>query len=133
MFISKQAGLNQILDQLGANLPEVKWMFLVDKNGIGKASFPGYLNDEDRIAAMSAAADALGGRITKELQGGELRYALFAGTLNVHLIMMLTDGYVLMTALCPRVSPGVVLQNLKEAISPLLEALKIDLPDTWFE
>jgi predicted regulator of Ras-like GTPase activity (Roadblock/LC7/MglB family) len=73
--------LNQILNQLAASLPETRWLILLDKNGVVKASFPDFISETDRIAAMSAAALSLGGRVTKDPKGGELQYTLFGGTM----------------------------------------------------
>ncbi len=131
MFGSQRVKLNRILNQLAANLPESRWLLLMDKHGRDKASFPDFITDPARISAMSAATMSLGQRVTTELKGGDLRYALFGGTLNLHLIVMLSTDYVLALGLHPGASLDTLLKALKESIMPLLDELKIEIPSGW--
>jgi predicted regulator of Ras-like GTPase activity (Roadblock/LC7/MglB family) len=131
MFGSQRVKLNQILNQLAANLPGPRWLLLLDKQGRDKASFPDFVSDPARISAMSVATMSLGQRITTELKGGDLRYALFGGTLNLHLVVMLSSDYVLVLGLRPGVSLDTLLNALKESLTPLLDELKIEMPSAW--
>lgn len=131
MFGSQRIKLNQILNQLAANLPESRWLLLMDKHGRDKASFPDFVTEPVRITAMTAATMSLGQRVTTELKGGDLRYALFGGTLNLHLIVMLSSDYVLALGVRPGTSLDTLLRALKESIKPLLSELKIEMPSGW--
>jgi predicted regulator of Ras-like GTPase activity (Roadblock/LC7/MglB family) len=73
MFGWRDSGLDQVLNRLAAELPETRWLLLMDEHGIEKASFPNFIDGTDRIAAMSVASSSLGERVVKELKGGGLR------------------------------------------------------------
>ena len=132
MFGHQRVKLNQILNQLAAHLPESRWLLLLDKHGRDKASFPDVVSDPARISAMSAAALSLGQRITAELRGGDLRYTLFGGTLNLHMIVALSSDYVLALGLRPGASVDTLLNALKDSLTPLLQELKIEMPSEWW-
>ena len=133
MFRSKRSRTNELLNELAAKLPETRWLLLLDKQGREMASFPEQIGHADRLAAMTAAAQSLGERITSELKGGELRYALLAGTLNVHLVVMLGTGHVLALGLRPTASVDALLQALKESVAPLRDELNVTLPQSWLD
>lgn len=131
MFGSKNKAQNlkleQLLHQMGSELPETNWILLVDKKGRTKAAFSDFIDDVDRAAAMSAAVHTLGVRVTKELKGGELQYAFFKGTTNDHLIVPLEAKYAISFGLGSSISIDSYLQSIKTSIKPLLQELDVDL------
>ena len=131
MFGSKNKAQNlkleQLLHQMGSKLPETNWILLLDKKGRTKAAFSDFIDDVDRAVAMSAAVHALGNRITKELKGGELRYAFLKGTLNDILIVPLGTKYAIAFGLRLTIPFDDYLQSIQISIQPLLQELDVDL------
>jgi hypothetical protein len=127
LFGGSDAELNQALAELAADLPETRWLVLLDPSGIAKASFPADMQI-DRPSAMGAALLSLGERIVHELAGGEFRYVLLSGSLGVTLAVTLTKDALLLLNLRPGVSADAVLAALGRLVGPLAHRLGGETP-----
>ena len=128
----QESELDQVLAQLAASLPEVRWIALLNPNGVVKGHFPHELavDQEDRISAMGAAMCSLGERVSKELDGGDLHYTLVAGQKSLNLLVVLSKGLLLSLGLHPHASPDSVLSVLQKSVGSLLDVLKIEKATT---
>ena len=74
---------DHIIDALQAltkSSPDVEGAVLVTMDGLPLASALGGRADEDRVAAMGAAALSIGSRIVSELQRGDMEQLLVKGS-----------------------------------------------------
>lgn len=122
--------LEKALARLCVESPQAAWAALVRADGVFVRCFPSqHPVDEDRVAAMSAAILALGERIAKELQSGDLHYALVGGVKSLNLVIALDSRYVLTLGLAPDVSLDTAFEGLRLNAIPLLQQLDIaELP-----
>ena len=124
--------LNQALAHLMANLPDVRWLVLLDRNGIAKGSFPtASIIRAERISSMACAMSALGERVSRELSGGASQYVLVAGEDGLHLVVVLDKNNLLAVGLPPGESIDSVLNALKRSVNSLLQILKIEQAPAW--
>jgi predicted regulator of Ras-like GTPase activity (Roadblock/LC7/MglB family) len=128
-FPKREAALE--LARLAADLPDARWLALITSNGSPVAVFPDFTADQDRITAMGSAMLSLGERISRELQGGEFRYALIGGSLANQLVCALDGKILLVAGLRPGASLDAVLAGLGRSIEPLLRIFKIASCPAW--
>ena len=89
--MSRIEQIQQHLQRLVALTPDLEGALLVTLDGLPIASALGGGTDEDRVAAMGAAALATGTRAVGELKRGELEQVLVKGS----------DGYIVHIAAGP--------------------------------
>jgi predicted regulator of Ras-like GTPase activity (Roadblock/LC7/MglB family) len=102
---------------------------LVSANGLLLGSFPRQAEqDQDRVAAMSAAMLSLGERISDELGSGELRHALIAGERTQQLLIVLNKDYALELELRKDTPLNSALDAVRDSASLLLRTLGLEVP-----
>ncbi|MDO5093073.1 MAG: roadblock/LC7 domain-containing protein [Propionibacteriaceae bacterium] len=84
--MSLNTDLQHLLQSFVTSTPDVEGAVLVSTDGFPLASALAHGADEDRAAAMGAAALSMGSRIVGELQRGALEQVLIKGR----------DGYVIL-------------------------------------
>jgi len=117
---SKQ--VNEALSQLVLQSQAVVRATVVTADGLVRGSFP-QQTAKDRISAMSAAMLSLGERICGELGGGEMRYAIIAGSKTTQLLIVLSKDYALELELRPNVSVDETLNTVTAQTQRVLETL----------
>ena len=116
--------LERLLAQIALNVPETYWVALITSNGRFVSKFPASLTlDNDRITAMSVAAQSLGERISQELKHGALQYTFIAGAERGHLVIVLNKTHSLAVSLRSEASLSHVLEKLQPAFEALLRVL----------
>jgi predicted regulator of Ras-like GTPase activity (Roadblock/LC7/MglB family) len=119
--------LERILAQIASESPKTKWIAVVTTKGIPAGHYLGESElNEDRVSAMSAAMESLGGRVAQELENGNLQYALVAGTDGITMVIVLGREYLLALGLRRDVSVSTTLDRLRPSLPPLLDTLQIE-------
>jgi predicted regulator of Ras-like GTPase activity (Roadblock/LC7/MglB family) len=125
--------VERALARLCQDAPEVQWAALVTTTGLVVSLFPASTDlDDDRIAAMCAAALSLGERITKELRHGILHFAVLAGSNGTNLVTALNQDYCLSVSLQAEVSVHQAFEKLRPSSMALHALLGVrEVP--WLE
>ncbi len=124
--------MNQTLDEIARRLMGVRWIVWLTSAGLACASFPAEL-ELDRPSAMGAALQSLGERISSELRGGALHYALIAGENGSHLLVVLDEGNALLLGLHPQTSIDALLVAVRETVALYALQLKLDPNSPWLK
>jgi predicted regulator of Ras-like GTPase activity (Roadblock/LC7/MglB family) len=121
---------NGILSRLAALLPDTRWVVLMNSVGIPKRGYPDSV-DANHIAALSAAIQALGERVLRDLHGGRLDYIVIGGELGLSMVVTLDRRLVLALNLQPNASLDAVLTALRQHAPSLLREAGLHLPENW--
>ena len=121
---------NGILARLAAQLPDTRWIVLMNSVGIPKRGYPDSV-DANHIAALSVALQALGERVLRDLRGGRLGYIVIGGELGLNMVINLDRRFVLALNLRPSSSLDAVLAALRQHAPPLLREAGLHLPENW--
>jgi predicted regulator of Ras-like GTPase activity (Roadblock/LC7/MglB family) len=111
-----RANFERSLAKIASKLPEESaCLLLIHASGLVQAAFPPQ-PDEDRVSAMTAAANSLGARINRELNHGELQYVIVAGTEGIHIVTILERDLLLSLTLPKVKNLSVLLKALHEVL-----------------
>ncbi len=122
--------MNQTLDGIARQLMGVRWIVWLDSTGLARASFPIDM-ELDRPSAMGAAVSSLGERVSRELQGGALRYSLIAGENGSHLVVVLDEDNLLLLGLHPQTSIDALLEAVRDVVKTYALQLRLDPASPW--
>lgn len=131
MFNHQNRELNEALARLAADLPDTRWLVLLNKHGGIKAKFPNSLIETDRASAMGAAIQSLGQRVSRELNGGDLQYVLIAGEIGWHMVIVINEDNYLELGVRPGASIDLLFGALRSSIPPFLHAIGVEQPPHW--
>jgi predicted regulator of Ras-like GTPase activity (Roadblock/LC7/MglB family) len=126
----RDAVIESALARLAADLPDVRSVALLTTGGLFRGCWPS-VKDEDRLAAMSAATLSLGERVINELRFGKLRYALLAGELGWHWVIVLNEEFILVFDVRPGASLDGLFSAIQHSLPPACLDLGIQLPTNW--
>jgi predicted regulator of Ras-like GTPase activity (Roadblock/LC7/MglB family) len=122
---TRQDELIRVLSLLAENLNEVKWIALVDRDGLLMACVPADPGvHPEGIAAMTAALSTMGERILGEIDGGRLRYTSVVGSRCHHMTVMLPEGHLLTIGLPPEAQLQKTFRPIRQWIPELLNVLR---------
>jgi len=123
-MVTRQSELLRVLNEIVKVLPDPQWVALVDGNGLVLACVP---EDppihQDRISAMAAVSEMNASRVVKEIDAGQLRFSIIAGSSRQLLTLSLVEGCLLSIGLGPGVSARSTFGPLSKKVPELLETL----------
>ncbi|MCY3796610.1 MAG: roadblock/LC7 domain-containing protein [Chloroflexi bacterium] len=123
MITSKAERIKARLVALQSLTPELEAAAVISVEGLMiSSSLPESIAD-DRMAAMSAAMLALGERIAKDLDRGELTQMYIKGNDGYVVLMSMDDRAVLASLASEDAKLGLVLLDLQEAVVDLKRLL----------
>lgn len=123
MNTSKSERLKARLGALQSLTPELEAAAVISVEGLMIASSLPESIAEDRMAAMSAAMLALGERIAKDLDRGELHQVYIKGGDGYVLLMSVDERAVLATLANLEAKLGLVILDMQEAVADLRQLL----------
>ena len=118
--------LEPVLIQLFNALPfNPRWVGVISVDGV----YMGYYGleplSEDRVTGLMAAADALHGRLSAELNNGSFRYAIVGAENGVFATLSLNDVAVIGMNFDQIPVFDKLFQELPQALSPVLQLLNL--------
>ncbi|MBN1266463.1 MAG: roadblock/LC7 domain-containing protein [Anaerolineales bacterium] len=123
--------LDRVLHRINQEIPDPDWVALVDGDGLIVACVPDLpAVDIDAISAMTAASFTLGQRVLQEVDGGNLRYVIAAGSQRQHICFSIRDGYLLSISLKPEVPAHATFRPLSRWLPNLLAVLQMRLSES---
>ncbi len=121
----ERSQLESRLAQIASDMPEVSWDALIKSDGLLVSKFPATLDiSDDRLAAMSVAAQVLGERITHELKHGAFQHSFIVGAEYSLLVVALNKNYSLALGMRSGNSLDSVLKRLRPNQDLLLRLFK---------
>jgi predicted regulator of Ras-like GTPase activity (Roadblock/LC7/MglB family) len=127
---TRQDELDRVLHRINQEVPDPDWVALVDGDGLIVACVPDLPSvDIDAISAMTAASTTLGQRVLREVDGGELRYIIAAGSNRQHICISMRDGYQLSISLKPEIPAHATFRPLSRWLPNLLGVLQMDFSE----
>ncbi|MDE2636679.1 MAG: roadblock/LC7 domain-containing protein [Chloroflexota bacterium] len=123
MITSKAERIKARLVALQSLTPELEAAAVISVEGLMISSSLPESVAEDRMAAMSAAMLALGERIAKDLDRGELTQMYIKGNDGYVVLMSVDDRAVLASLASEDAKLGLVLLDLQEAVVDLKRLL----------
>lgn len=123
MNTSKAERIKARLGALQSLTPELEASAIISVEGLMIASSLPESIAEERMAAMSAAMLALGERIAKDLDRGDLSQVYIKGDDGYVLLMSVDERAVLATLANLEAKLGLVLLDMQEAVSDLRQLL----------
>lgn len=123
MNTSKSERIKARLGALQSLTPELEAAAVISVEGLMIASSLPESIAEDRMAAMSAAMLALGERIAKDLDRGELHQVYIKGGDGYVLLMSVDERAVLATLANLEAKLGLVILDMQEAVADLRQLL----------
>jgi|Deesub1362A_J573_1020465.scaffolds.fasta_scaffold03735_3 predicted regulator of Ras-like GTPase activity (Roadblock/LC7/MglB family) len=124
-MVTRESELARVLGAIAKELPDPRWVTLLDEDGLLVASAPDLQKvDSTRAAAVSAALVATANRVMAELEGGDLRYASVAGSGCHNLVIALANGRALSIGLPPNQPAQVAFGPLRKWASELTQVLE---------
>lgn len=119
--MSRIERINQVLQTMSKNNPEIQASALISEDALLIASaLPEHI-EEGRVAAMTATLLNLGSRVGRELKTGALREVLIRGEDGYVSMMNATTGTLLLVLAEPSAKLGLLLIDMKDAITSLKE------------
>lgn len=120
--------LDRLLKKLFTELPDPEWVALVDNDGLVVACVPDEIPAPvDAISAMTAAGIMLGNRVTREIEAGELRYVVVAGSERQHLTVSVREDRLLSIGLKPEVAIHTSFRSLGYWLPRILTVLQMPM------
>lgn len=123
MNTSKAERIKARLGALQSLTPELEAAAVISVEGLMIASSLPESVAEDRMAAMSAAMLALGERIAKDLDRGDLTQVYIKGDDGYVVLMSVDERAVLATLASEEAKLGLVLLDMQEAVVDLEQLL----------
>lgn len=123
MNTSKAERIKARLGALQSLTPELEAAAVISVEGLMISSWLPESIAQERMAAMSAAMLALGERIAKELERGDLRQVYIKGDDGYVLLMSVDERAVLATLASEDAKLGLVLLDMQEAVHDLKQLL----------
>ena len=123
MNTSKAERIKARLGALQSLIPELEAAAVISVEGLMIASSLPESVAEDRMAAMSAAMLALGERIAKDLDRGDLTQVYIKGDDGYVVLMSVDERAVLATLASEEAKLGLVLLDMQEAVVDLEQLL----------
>lgn len=121
--MSRNEQIQYILQTLVNSSPDVEGAALVTMDGLPLASaLPGD-TDEDRVAAMGAAALSMGARTAAELRRGDLEQVLVKGKGGYVILIQAGAETVLEAISSSEAKLGMLLYEMKQAAAQLADKL----------
>ena len=123
MALSDQEELEKILKRLEVNVPEIEAAAVVSLDGLTLASALPADTDEDRVAAMAAAMQSLGEKVSEELKRGSLEQLFIRGKEGFTFICQAGPEGVLTVLARKEAKLGLVFLEVKRASSDVAKIL----------
>jgi predicted regulator of Ras-like GTPase activity (Roadblock/LC7/MglB family) len=121
--------LEQALRAVAHEMPGLRYAAVVSADGLVQAMVdPFGKANADRASAMAAAALSLGGRISGELQHGQMAYTAIVGKDGTFIVYLIGEGYALALDLPAETEVGAAIEALAQVADTLRSAL---YPGTW--
>ena len=122
----KTSKLEEVLNELRTNIPEIEAAAIVSAEGLPIASKLPREVDESRIAAMTAALLALGERAAAELAKGDLEQVFVRGTEGYIISMAAGENAVLTISANNEVRLGLIFLDMKNTTKQIVQILYSD-------
>lgn len=116
--------LNSILHPFVNNSPEVEGAAIVTTDGLPLAAVLGRGADEDRVAAMGAAALSMGARTIGELDRGTLEQVLLKGNGGYVILIQAGSESVLEVISTDDAKLGLLLYEMKQVARQIAQILR---------
>lgn len=124
-MVTRESELARVLGEIANELPDPRWLALLDSDGLLVASAPNVQRgDATRAAAVSAALMATAGRVLAEVEGGDLRYASVVGAGCHNLVIALGNGRALSIGLPADQPAQVAFAPLRKWAAELTQVLE---------
>lgn len=104
--------------------PDVEGAVIVSTDGLPLASALSATSDEDRVAAMGAAALSMGSRIVRELQRGNLEQILIKGGYGYIILVQAGNDVVLQVMSTDEGKLGLLLYEIKRVALEIAQSLR---------
>ncbi len=121
--MSRNEQIQYILQALVNSSPDVEGAALVTLDGLPLASALPPGTDEDRVAAMGAAALSMGARTAMELRRGDLEQVLVKGKGGYVILIQAGAETVLQAISSSDAKLGMLLYEMKQAAQQLADSL----------
>lgn len=125
-MVTRESELLRILGALAQELPQPKWVSLVDDDGLMIACHPAAPPvSQDRIAGMTAAEVLTSRRLVEEMDAGKLRFVSAMGSQAQILIVGLDRRHFLSIGLEPQVQAQTAFGPLSRWVPEILRTLRM--------
>ena len=116
--------ITKVLEESKTRIKEIEGMLLVTREGlpISSTTLPN-TTDEDRMAAMSAAALNLAERVVEELEKGMLKEMVIKGDSGLILVVQVGEEAVLTATTSSDAKLGLILLELKRTAKSVVQML----------
>lgn len=121
--MSRNEQINYILQNLVGRSQDLEGALLVTSDGLPLASALPATTDEDRVAAMGAAALSMGARTVGELRRGDLEQVLVKGDAGYVVLIQAGQETVLAAISASDAKLGMILFEMKQAARDLAREL----------
>jgi predicted regulator of Ras-like GTPase activity (Roadblock/LC7/MglB family) len=116
--------LEHILREVARRVPELHWATIASLNGVVQATYdPFHRAQPDRILAAASAVLALGERVFRKLQRGQLTHLTLAGEAGVLVARLAGKSYILAISIPTSAETSVAVDALAQAATVLETAL----------
>ncbi len=124
MPLSDKEELEKVLKHLETSVPEIEAAAVVSMDGLILASALPADIDEDRVAAMAAAMQSLGERVSEELKRGGLEQLFIRGAEGFTFITQAGSEGVLTALARKEAKLGLIFLEIKRAAGDIAKILK---------
>ncbi|MBI5207425.1 MAG: roadblock/LC7 domain-containing protein [Candidatus Firestonebacteria bacterium] len=121
--MSDKEDLETILKRLEVNVPEIEAAAVVSMDGLTLASILPSDIDEDRVAAMAAAMQSLGEKVSEELKKGSLEQLFIRGEKGFTFIIQAGAEGVLTVLARKEAKLGLIFLEIKRAAEEIAKVL----------
>ncbi len=121
--MSRIEKLNQVLEKLKNDTPDLEAAALISEDGLLIASALPSDVDEERVAGMSATMLSLGSRAANELGRGGLEQVLIRGDAGYAILLNASVGTLLLALTSENAKLGLIFLDMKRAVSEIKEVL----------
>lgn len=112
-------GLERALREVARRIPGLRWATVASLNGLIQSTYDPFGRERpDRILAMASAILALGKRVFRKLQRGQLTYLTLAGDRGTVVVYPIGGEHVLAVSIPRDVEVDATLETLAQ-VSPL--------------
>jgi predicted regulator of Ras-like GTPase activity (Roadblock/LC7/MglB family) len=125
-MVTRQSELLRVLGLLAEELPNPRWVALVDSDGLVVACVPAEPPiSPERISAMTAAFVMTGDRVLEEIEGGQYRYSSVAGSKLQLVSVILSEDRFLSIGIGPEIPPRTTFSLLSRRVPEIMRALQM--------
>lgn len=125
-MVTRESELERLLGELAQDLPDPKWVAIIDDDGLLIACIPRTpAISTDQIAAMTAASTAAGKRVVSEIDGGRFRFAVNAGSKRQLVVVAMDRKRLLSMGFKPQVQMHQIFGPLSDKVPEILKTLKM--------